>query len=472
MTAKAPAGLVDHDVERALIGSVLADPPRYAEVSDLLPGVFGDPAHRGVWKAVRATVAAGMAIDQITVGARTTLQSEQEALRACAAAWTADTPLVDYARLLGELAQRRALLAGAQNLARFAQDRDAAWQDVRDGAERMIVRTLQEATDAPAAEELVAVFRRAMAEMREQATGKADVGILMGLRGLDAITGGMRRREITILAGKTGKGKSSLGWQAALAAVMAGHEGIGFSLEMESTMLARRMMAAEVQHDSRYLHQRLGLVGARLESFTAMLKERAWFGLHEQPGLTISDIRSRIRVARAEHPHLAFVVVDYLQLVRPPPGRYHSREREVAMVSEGLKEIAKELNLAVLALSQFSRKIDEEHRRPRASDLRDSGAVEQDAALVLALHDPDPKGTPKPEVPYELCVLKNRHGPVGNVLDLIFHPSWTSFEEGTLPADVAEAPAPRSKRGRAPPRHLFEAKEPVDAREREPGEEG
>lgn len=428
------------DAERAVIGAMLVDNRRFVDAEMLQPEDFAVPAHQAIWAAMRKVHEAGGFLDAVTVRHRIGPSNKPaiEALRVAEESALSVAGLAAHVAIVRSMAARRALVRTASELLEAASDELLELPVVQDLAEAAYMRGLMAMRQTDQAIEIHTALGAALRDVRAEANQATPRGIAFGLREVDLKTGGMRLGHVTILAGKTGRGKSALGWQVAAAAAVRGIGVLGFPLEMDAADIARRLIAAALKHDTRDLARVLDDRQRDVLAYAQSLQGGGWFGMFEDTELTVTQVRSRARVAKAEHPELALVVVDYLQLLDPAPGRYQSREREVASISKGLRGLAKELGVAVLALSQFNRKSDEENRRPKLSDLRESGAVEQDAALVAMIHEPDPTAPWRPEGrEYELVVAKNRFGRGTGFLPLVFRPEWTSFEEGTLPAKEA-----------------------------------
>lgn len=449
--------LVNEDAERAVLGSMLLDPERWVVAERLKPSDFAIPAHAEIWEAMRTAVATRKHIDVITVRSKLTTREADAALRVAEEQTLTTAGLAAHVGIVRDLGARRALVRAATSIIETANDdllETAVVQDLVEAAYMRGLLALRGETEPVTATLALAQALQTAQDIRDR---KRAPGVPFGMRRLDDKTGGLRRREVTVLAGKTGRGKSALGWQLAYNVVRAGFPVLGFNLEMENEIVALRLLSAHLRVDSTQIPWQLANHSAEIVAFSEELHGGAWFGLIDNPEVTIGQLRGHARRAKAEHKDLALIVVDYLQLVESVPARGGSREREVAAVSKGLKMLAKELNVAVLALAQLNRRSGEdENREPRLSDLRESGTIEQDAALVLMLHEPDPDAVNRPEGrQFEIHVPKNRHGKGAGVLPMIFHPAFTTFEEGTLPAlegEPAKEGEPAPKRGRGRPR--------------------
>jgi replicative DNA helicase len=294
-------------------------------------------------------------------------------------------------------------------------------------------------------------------------------GLATGLKAIDGMMGGLHPSDLVILAGRPGMGKTALATRiafgaakalaeearAAGAAKPAGTVAV-FSLEMSAEQLATRLLAEEARVSSDRI--RRGVLDERdFRRFVEVSRSLAAFPLYidDTPALSISALRTRCRRLKRTH-GLSLVVVDYLQLLRPAPGtRPESRVLEISQITQGLKAIAKELSVPVLALSQLSRAVEaREDKRPQLADLRESGTIEQDADVVMFLYRDEyylqqrqPKQMAYPsEEKYqdalekwqkdmervhnlaELIVAKQRHGPTGK-RELFFEAEFTRFAD-------------------------------------------
>jgi replicative DNA helicase len=275
-----------------------------------------------------------------------------------------------------------------------------------------------------------------------QRGGKTVTGVASGFNDLDEITSGFQPADLIIVAARPSMGKT------ALTLNIAQHAAIGektepvpvafFSLEMSKESLVQRMLTSEARIDAQRL--RKGLL--RDDDFprlarAAGLLSSAPIWIDDTPGITLLEMRSKARRLKAEA-GIGLVIVDYLQLMQGPTNA-ESRQQEVSQISRGLKALAKELAVPVIALSQLSRAPEQrtgENKRPQLSDLRESGAIEQDADLIMFLYrqelydGPVDKDGNSLEGKSEVIVGKQRNGPTG-IVNLFFHKQYTRFENYT-----------------------------------------
>jgi len=251
---------------------------------------------------------------------------------------------------------------------------------------------------------------------------------------LDMLTQGLQPGELILLAARPSVGKTSFALNIARnAAVLAQRAVIVFSLEMSKQALVQRLICSEAKVDSYLLRTGQADPTAFQKIAKAMdTLTQADLWIDDTPALTIANLRSRARRMKAQY-DISLIVVDYLQLMQG--GRQDSRVQEVSDISAGLKAIAKELKVPVLALSQLSRAPEQRtDRRPQLSDLRESGSIEQDADVVLFLYREGMHNREVDRSKTELIVAKNRNGPTADIT-LVFIDNQTAFREPYLESD-------------------------------------
>jgi replicative DNA helicase len=269
-----------------------------------------------------------------------------------------------------------------------------------------------------------------------QRSGKAITGVPSGFTDLDEMTSGFQQSELIIVAARPSMGKTAFCLNVATQAAVDGFGVAVFSLEMSKEALVQRMLCAEARVDSQLVRR-----GAlRDPDFTRLARAAGilqscpvW--IDDSPALTLLEMRSKARRLKVEN-DVRLIVVDYLQLMRSPEYS-ENRVQEISDISRSLKGLARELDIPVIALSQLSRASEQRggERRPILSDLRDSGAIEQDADVVIFIHRPemyqkeDSEGNSLQGIA-EVIVGKHRNGPTGTV-DLYFHKQFTRFDNRT-----------------------------------------
>ncbi|MFD1466916.1 replicative DNA helicase [Hymenobacter caeli] len=384
------------DLEAAVLGAALleADAQRTLLATLSTEEVFYCPAHQQVYLALRDLVQAGDHADLLTVVAQ--LRHRGTLLRVGGPAFVAGLTqrinsaahLETHCRLLQEQHARRVVIRAGTELAAHGYD------DTRDPLELLadaqahltaLHRTLETKPGQTAAAAFTPTFERLAQAVQQQGL----TGIPTGLAALDGLTGGWQPGDLVILAARPAMGKTAaLLHFARTAALDHGHHTAVFSLEMPTLQLMQRLVASEVPGYSNSDLRRGNLPGG-LEQVAYVQQQAQRLRTHghrlhldDTPGLSLQQLRAKCARLHAQHP-LGLVLVDYLQLMRGD--QKGNREQEVGSLSRGLKELAKELNAPVIALSQLSRDVEKRggEKRPLLSDLRESGSLEQDADCIV-----------------------------------------------------------------------------------------
>jgi len=272
-------------------------------------------------------------------------------------------------------------------------------------------------------------------------------GISSGFKDLDQMMWGFQRQEMIILAARPSMGKTSLALNFAEAAALP-KKGppaavLIFSLEMGASQLALRMLCSRARVNMRNIRD--GFLAERdFPKLTGAAGKLANAPLYidDSAGLSILQLRAKARRMYQQF-GIKLIVIDYLQLLNASSSRVENRQQEVAMISNGVKALAKELNVPVIVLSQLNRELEKDKsRKPRLSDLRESGAIEQDADLIALLYKPDEgkeddDAAPQDQeaIPVNLLIAKQRNGPTGDV-NLTFFKGYTRFESAAKVSDV------------------------------------
>jgi len=434
--------LHDIEAERALIGAAIIDPLLVERLAHLQAADFYRTEHAEIWAAMQAL--SGQVWDTVALRAELTRRGAGEgtlrALREAEEAAISAAHAEQHAEVILERATRRRMVEAAERIRGLAQ----LPGDVRDLVDRaeaaMTVvadrRRAREPIGSPQA------MVRALRWIQAQREDGGRTGVTWGLPTLDHRTTGMQPGELWVLAARPGMGKSALAMDVAIAAAREGTSVLICSLEMQIEQLGTRALCAMARIP---IERARGgsLSHADMEGLQKAVHEAAalpiWW--YDDPDATILDIRAVARRLRQRDPRLGLVIVDYLQLVETAGEQQpEARHLEVAQISRGLKKLAGELALPVLALSQLSREVEKGKRPPQLSDLRESGAIEQDADGVVFIHregEAEPEG-PRGEIPCWAIVAKARNGPTGWV-PLRFLARLTTFEEGD---HCPEPPAP------------------------------
>jgi len=426
-------------VEQTLIGAVLVHNAALEKLDGLVrPEHFHLPVHGRIWAAIEAAVAAGGIADPVTLqpqfaadAALADVGGGVRYLFGLAAQAVTATGVEHYGRLLVELARRRGLIGLADELRA-----EASAPDAESGAAALIERAAAElfrlgedGRTGGGFVRMAAAGQRVLEASEAAAKRGGLIGLSTGIAAVDAILGGLVGPDMIVLAARPSMGKTSLAMEIARNVARAGrHVGV-ISLEMSAEQLVRRSLGA--QAGVGYFEIARGAVSATEFAGVATAAQqlhRLPIDILDEPGIKVGRLRTLLRRLKAQH-DTGLVVVDYLQLLRPDRER-ENQVAEVTQISAGLKGIAKELGVPLLALSQLSRRVEERpDKRPMLSDLRESGAIEQDADTVLFLYrqhyydsrrqndgeDAAARMARLSPIKHEaeLIFAKNRHGPLG-----------------------------------------------------------
>jgi replicative DNA helicase len=422
------------EAERAVLGAVLLDPYSLPSVSArLVTEDFFSDRHRLIYQAMVDLQAETVSIDLRTLQGRLEQRKEFEQVGGIAYLAALDLDLPDlsrvdsYVQIVKERSIRRRLIQASQQVVRDCLDGGLEAREALARAEGMIFSLGSEAVEGGLVD-LGSIVGRVMVELEER-EGAAFGGVSTGFTDLDKITHGLHPGNLVIIAGRPGMGKTSFGLNVAQNVAMRNQAPVAlFSLEMSEDELALRILCSEA--DVPFWRIRSDMLSQRhweqlIAAQKAVTEAPIW--IDDSPNPTLLEISSRARRLKAER-GLGLLIVDYLQLMHSGGG-YENRTLEVAAISRGLKQLAKELEIPVVALSQLSRQPESRaDRRPQLADLRESGAIEQDADLVMfvyreEVYKPDDESVKNLA---ELIIAKHRNGPTGNV-DLVFLGETTSF---------------------------------------------
>lgn len=432
-----PALCLPYDdlAERTALGGAIVDNDQVPVLLDALTADdFYRESHRTVYRAIADLAATARAIDLVTLRHELDRTSHLEAIGGVQALSSLldgiprATNVGHYAAIVAEHALARETIRAACKVLEDAQSGDTA-AAVLDRAQQALFEVGQRRTRKRGLEP----FRAALAEAVEfvarakagPAAGADAVNVGYGLSDLDSQTGGMLPGDLVVLAARPGVGKSALALHIAVEAAKRGQRTAVFSVEMGRSQLGLRALSTRAGLDGWRL--RTGALSdfdfAQLEGVVLELAGLPLW-VDDSAGVTVLDVRTRSRRLKAET-GLSLVVVDYLQLMGTL-GRVENRQVAVADLSRGLKAIARDLEVPVLCLAQLSRRA-EERERPTLSDLRESGAIEQDADTVLFLLRPKMSGDANAsETDAEVIVAKQRNGPLGEIA-IHFDPTVQRF---------------------------------------------
>jgi replicative DNA helicase len=480
------------EAEQALLGAIFRNPLAHGRVADFLEAEhFSNAAHQRIYAAICKLIDRGQVANPVTLknlfdqdGALAEVGGAQYLTRLAEAAVTIINA-EDYGRRIHDLHLRRQLIGLGEDVVN-----DAFRQDLDDDAVTQIERAEQKLFDLASTgqaeggpRKLEVALKNAldMAEAAFQRSGRT-VGVATGFVDLDKKLGGLHPSDLVILAGRPSMGKTSLATNIAFNAAKAYVEGTGadgrktavdgavigfFSLEMSAEQLATRILAEESGVSSDRI-RRGDVRREDFDKFVAASQRLSSVPLYidDTPALSVAALRTRARRLKRQQ-GLGMIVVDYLQLLRPSgSGRgQENRVQEISEITRGLKAIAKELNVPVLALSQLSRQVEQrEDKRPQLSDLRESGSIEQDSDVVMFIFREEyylSRGEPtrRPEESddkfndrhdrwrerceqtfglAEVIIAKQRHGPIG-IVKLHFEAETTRFDNFIGPENLPAA---------------------------------
>ena len=430
------------EAEQAVLGGILMRPQLMHVIVDLIADTdFYLPAHATIFRAFLDLYRKSAPIDLISTAEQ--LKSNNALEEAGGAVYLADLAQAVvsganaeyYATIVRDKSLQRGLINACSSIISNCYDASREVGSLLDESEQAVFAISQRTTgrDFTGARELVdSVFENLskLADSRDVITG-----VTTGYTRLDKITAGLQPSDLIIVAARPSMGKTAFSLCMGLnAAIRQGVPVAVFSLEMSKEQLMQRMLAVWGKVDMSKLRR------------PALLTDADWSNLYaavERPGIRHKGLRARARRLKAEK-GLGLVIVDYLQLMRTSR-RTDSRELEISDISRSLKGLAKEMNVPVVALSQLNRKVEERgDKRPMLSDLRESGAIEQDAVIMFVYRDDVYKFTKPADRPVqgiaEIIIGKQRNGPVG-VAELLYMSPYTAFED--LAPDWAPSETPQ-----------------------------
>jgi replicative DNA helicase len=426
------------DAEISVLGASMLTPNVIPAVSEIIrPHHFYRQAHQRIYEAIEDLFARGEPIDPITVCEQLANRAALEAVGGRAfvhslmTAVPAATNARQYAEIVRENYYLRSLIKVGGEITEMAYRREHPPMDLIDRAEQMVFdisQTRVVGEFSPISELIDESWPELERTMTE---GHQTVGCATGFRDLDYIIGGFRPSNLVILAARPSMGKTALALNIARNVAVDQGKGVAlFSLEMSKMEVVNRMMCSEARVD----HWRVQRGMLRPDEWSKLAA--ACTPLHTAPifvddsaSLNLMEIRAKARRLRAREKNLGLIILDYLQLMMGDVGA-ENRQQEVSRISRGLKILARELEVPVLALSQLSRQVEQRAgNRPVLSDLRESGSIEQDADVVLFIYRDEvynresaDKGTA------EIIVGKQRNGPIGEC-KLAFMQNYTRFAD-------------------------------------------
>ncbi|MGC9291717.1 MAG: replicative DNA helicase [Acidobacteriaceae bacterium] len=450
------------DAERTILGAILLDNAAYSEAAErLMAEDFSLDSHRKIFSRMGELVDAGRAVDIITLSEELDRRRELESIghRAYLFSLTENLPrrlsIEDYVRIVKDKSMLRQLMGICSTALTRASDQGEDALEVLNATESALLE-VSERGITQGFSSIPEIVRSSFGSIDNlYKEGREVTGLATHYEEFDHMTSGLQPSELFILAARPSMGKTALAINIAQNAAVRGGKVVGiFSLEMSKEALLRRLLASQALVNMRNIQT--GFLTRedrdKLVSGLAQLAEARIF-IDDTPSISLAEMRAKARRLRQQEGQLDLLVIDYLQLMSggttgPNNRRFENRTQEVSAVSRGLKALAKELRVPVMALSQLSRASEQRggDKKPMLSDLRESGSIEQDADIVAFIHrdsyynredngeeDPSTKGKA------EIIIAKQRNGPTGSVA-LFYLAEFTRFEN-PFKGDESNVPA-------------------------------
>ena len=426
------------DLEKALLGSIMIKPDVMNEITDIISvDSFYAPKHRIIYDAMLSLFSKNEPIDLLSLSTR--LKQKKQLDQAGGSSFLAElvnavpsaSNVKHYAEVVQKMAMMRNLISAADYISELGYDEAQEIEDLLDRAEKKIY----EVTESPSLHKFVSLSET-LTEAWDRfetlnASGDGIRGIRTGFSGLDNILSGFQKSDLIILAARPSMGKTALALDIARQTAIHHGTTVGiFSLEMSEQQIVDRMLSAQSRVDAWKLRTGKNIKEEEYEMIRNAMNDlsKAPIYIDDKPGNTVMNMRTVARRLKRER-GLDLIIVDYLQMMSPQSSRaQESLVQQITEISRSLKNLARELDIPVLALSQLSRAIEQRRGKPRLSDLRDSGSIEQDADVVMFIHRDDKynEASEKPNIA-EILIEKHRNGPTGYV-ELYFNQDKVTFQ--------------------------------------------
>jgi replicative DNA helicase len=438
------------EAEQAIIGGLMLDNQAWDKVQDkLCIDDFYRTEHRILFRTIQNLAARQQPFDVITIlnglnlGEELDLAGGEAYLFELANNTPSVANIAAYADIVREKSVQRQLIHVANEIADVAyhpKERDVV--ELLDYAEQKVFAIAEQTPSQGGPTNIKNVLMKAVEKIDElYHKGTAITVIPTGLSDLDKMTSGLQPSDLVIVAGRPSMGKTTLTMNMAEHAAMVGKKPVlVFSMEMPADSLAMRMMSSLGRIDQHRI--RTGQLTdddwPRITSAVHMLSDSPLF-IDDTAGLSPAEMRSRARRLMREQGQLGLIVVDYLQLMQVPGFKGDNRTAEISEISRSLKALAKELSVPVIALSQLNRSLEQrQDKRPVMSDLRESGAIEQDADLICFIYRDEVYNPESPDKGCaEIIIAKQRNGPIGKV-KVAFLGQFTRFEDLAHPSYIGD----------------------------------
>ena len=426
------------EAEQAVIGGIFLNNETWDDVSELVAAQdFYRKQHREIYDVMSQLALSGEPLDALTVAASLdNLGQGGDDVTAYLIELTRNTPSAAntkaYAKIVRERAVLRALIQTSSTIADAAYNPDGRTSpDIVDEAERLIFAIAEDRRQTTGPQDVKNLLKKSVAKL-DELFAKKDVltGQSTGFTDLDTKTSGLQPTDLIIIAGRPSMGKTSFSMNIAEDVTVRSNKPVlVFSMEMPAEGLMLRMLSSMGRVDQNRI--RTGHLSdddwPRINSAVQILNDKKLF-IDDSPALSPSEVRARARRIHREHGEIGLILIDYLQLMRVPGA--DSRVSEISEISRSLKALAKELNVPVIALSQLNRSLEQRpNKRPVMSDLRESGAIEQDADLIMFIYRDEVYNEDSMEKGVaEIIIGKQRNGPIGTSR-LAFLGQYTRFED-------------------------------------------
>jgi len=428
------------EAEEAVLGAILVNPMSLGRIVEFLkPESFYKPSHKLIYEAVLELFRKNEPIDIVTVSEH--LRNKEELENAGGRAYINDLALnvvttanVEfYAKIIQEKEIKRALINAGSEIVSMSYENEET-DTVLDNAQKLIfnIAAQKDTSDLVPIQDLVVASYE---QIEDRFNNKDDlVGVTTGFYDLNALTSGLQKSDLIILAARPSMGKTAFALNVAQNVAMQGKKGVAiFSLEMPKQQLVKRMLCSEAEVDTQRITS--GNMQPKdweklVDAMTRLSDARIY--IDDASGVTVTDIKAKCRRLMLEEKDLGLIVIDYLQLMEGG-GNPNDRNQQISAISRSLKGLARELDVPIIALSQLSRGVESRpDKRPMLSDLRDSGAIEQDADIVMFIYRDEyyNRDNVENKGKAEIIIAKHRNGPVGTI-ELLFQSNITKFKNKT-----------------------------------------
>jgi len=423
--------------EQGIVGTMLVNRDAISDLVDMLTGEdFYNKQYGILFDNMVELYSEGASVDPITLVERLRMKDipEEVANTVTLAQLVQSAPLYapvkDYAKIVKDKAALRQLIKLCENTEKDGYQSQEPVEVIMERAEQSIFKLVQNRNGSEDTVPIREIVMNVIREMEEAARNDGKVtGVPTGFRDLDNMLTGMHAGELLLVAARPAMGKTAFVLNIAHHLAVMKHIPVGFfSLEMSKEQLVNRLFSLESKVDS----QKIRTGSLEDEDWAKLIEGAGVIGnsrliIDDTPGISISELRSKCRKFKLEQ-GLDIIIIDYLQLMSGSGRGGDSRQQEISDISRALKGVARELNVPVVALSQLSRAVEKrDDKRPMLSDLRESGAIEQDADVVMFIYRDDyyNKDTENKNMA-EIIIAKQRNGPIGTV-NLVWMPEYTRF---------------------------------------------